>query len=476
MFWVCLHYPRLALEALHSGVPADRPQAVVDGPQQRRHVVLANAAAGKTGVRAQQPLASAQLLCPGLVVAPRDEAAERQALASLADHAYRYSADISIAGPDALFLEVGASLKLFGGWPALERRMRADVERLGHACTLAAAPTATAARVFAACRPAIALPTPAQLALALDAAPLVASGLDPKIVAALHGMGMRTLGDLFRLPRAELARRIGQPALAHLDRMRGLVAETLPRWQPPQRYARRMEFGYGIESHTALAFPLQRLVREFAQFLVARDGGVQRFAIELGHERDAHTRIDIGLLAPQRDAASLLELARARLERVELVAPVHALALRADDLPPLCPLHRDLFETNRREQLDWPALVERLRARLGDAALQGLACVADHRPDRAWRFVPLSMQCHAPAATPTARPFWLLRRPLPLRGRPVRVLAGPERIESGWWDEGDQRRDYYIIETCSGQRAWAFVDAGRTPDRDAPWTLQGWFA
>jgi protein ImuB len=258
--------------------------------------------------------------------------------------------------------------------------------------------------------------------------------------------------------------------------MRGLVAETLPRWQPPPRYARRIEFGYGIESHTALAFPLQRLVREFAQFLAARDGGVQRFTVELGHERDAHTRIDIGLLAPLRDAAALLELARARLERVELVAPVHALALRADDLPPLCPLHRDLFETNRREQLDWPALAERLRARLGDAALQGIACVADHRPDRAWRFVALCANRPTVPATSIARPFWLLHRPLPLRGRPARVLSGPERIESGWWDEGDQRRDYYVIETRDGQRAWAFVETGQAPGRDAPWTLQGWFA
>ena len=476
MFWVCLHYPRLALEALHSDVPVDRPHAIVDGPQQRRHVVLANAAAGKAGVRAQQPLASAQLLCPRLAVTPRDESAERQALASLADHAYRYSADVSIAASDTLFLEVGASLKLFGGWPALERRMRADIDRLGYACTLAAAPTATAARVFAACRSTIALPALAQLPLALEAAPIVASGLDSKIITALHGMGMRTLGDLFRLPRAELARRIGQPAINHLDRMRGLVTETLPRWQPPQRYARRIEFGYGIESHGALAFPLQRLVREFAQFLAARDGGVQRFTLELGHERDACTRIDIGLLAPQRDAASLFDLARARLERVELVASVHALALRADDLPPLCPLHRDLFESHRREQLDWPALVERLRVRLGDAALQGLACVADHRPDHAWRFVALFAQRPPAAAAPMERPFWLLRRPLPLRERPARVLAGPERIESGWWDDGDQRRDYYVIETRAGQRAWAFVDTGVAPVRDAPWTLQGWFA
>jgi protein ImuB len=53
-----------------------------------------------------------------------------------------------------------------------------------------------------------------------------------------------------------------------------------------------------------------------------------------------------------------------------------------------------------------------------------------------------------------------------------RILAGPERIESGWWDGADMRRDYYVIETASHQRAWAFRPAGD----DGPFMLQGWFA
>ena len=480
MLWACLRFPQLALDLVHAGTDETvrrRPFAIVDGPAQRRHVLLANAPARKAGVQAGQPLAGAQLLCPRLAIAPRDEAAERQALETLAALAYRYSAEVNLAAPDALFIEAGASLALFGGWPAFERRLRSELERLGFAHALAAAPTMAAARVLADSGANLAIPALAQLPLALGAVPLATGGLPAKTVAVLRGMGLRTLGELFALPRAGLARRIGQDALDHLDRMRGLAAEAWTRWQPPQRYERRIEFAYGIESHTALGFPLQRMLREFALFLVARDGGVQRFALVLGHERGASTRIEVGLLAPQRDAAALFELARARLERVELVAPVHALGLVAEDLPALCPLHRDLFETNRQEQFDWPALAERLRARLGDAALRGLACAGDHRPGRAWRFVPPGAGSAKPLPPDAQRPFWLLRRPLPLRGGARRILAGPERIESGWWDEGDQRRDYYIVETRSGQRAWAFVEAGRTVDAGMDgWNLHGWFA
>ncbi|HEY0178162.1 MAG TPA: DNA polymerase Y family protein [Dokdonella sp.] len=487
MLWACLRFPLLALDALTSGdaMTGAAACAVVDGQQQRRHVVLANAPARNAGVRAGQPLAAARALCPRLAALPRDAAAERQALETLASRAYRYSGEIHVAAPDAVLLEAGASLTLFGGWPALECRLRGDFAACGFAHALAAAPTAAAARVFAAGCDGFAVFAADAFAGALGRVPIGAAGFTAPIAAALHGMGFRRLRELFDLPRAELARRIGADAVRHLDRLRGRAAEALPRWRPPARYERRLELAYGVESRDALAFPLQRLIRELALFLTARDGGVQRFALELGHERATSTRVEIGLLAPQRDAARLFEVARAQLEHVELPAPVHALTLSADDLPSLDPQHRDLFDDRRHEPLDWAALVERLRARLGPDALHGLACVADHRPDHAWRFVPLASEAPAagpPRRTPSAsaasasaaraRPFWLLRRPLKLREPPRRVLAGPERIESGWWDGSDRRRDYYVVETQPGRRAWAFTRSGDARE----WLLHGWFA
>ena len=114
--------------------------------------------------------------------------------------------------------------------------------------------------------------------------------------------------------------------------------------------------------------------------------------------------------------------------------------------------------------------------------------LADHRPGRAWRLSPLDRESsrapalptprkarHKPSAEatsglPTAspRPLWLLRKAIPLRAQPLHILAGPERIESGWWDGDDQRHDYYIVQTPAGQRAWAYV----ADWRDRQWMLQ----
>jgi protein ImuB len=217
----------------------------------------------------------------------------------------------------------------------------------------------------------------------------------------LHNVGLRTLREVFALPRPELARRIGPAALAALDHLRGENQEILELYRPPERFAHRIEFDHRIEAWPPLLFPLRRLCGELSLFLTARDGGVQRCELVLEHEDCAATRIPVELLTPQRDAHTLYELARGRLERASLAAPVSGLALIARDLPPLCPRHKDLFETRREQQLDWPQLAERLRAHLGDASVRQLAIVAEHRPERAWSsFSPLPL---AGEAAPQAR-------------------------------------------------------------------------
>jgi protein ImuB len=55
------------------------------------------------------------------------------------------------------------------------------------------------------------------------------------------------------------------------------------------------------------------------------------------------------------------------------------------------------------------------------------------------------------------------------------LLAGPERIESGWWDAaepaatGDVRRDYFVAISPRAEWLWIFRS-------QAGWFLQGFFA
>ena len=48
---------------------------------------------------------------------------------------------------------------------------------------------------------------------------------------------------------------------------------------------------------------------------------------------------------------------------------------------------------------------------------------------------------------------------------------GPERIETAWWRGPSVRRDYYVVETESGERFWVFRRL-----RDGSWFFHGMFA
>ena len=67
-------------------------------------------------------------------------------------------------------------------------------------------------------------------------------------------------------------------------------------------------------------------------------------------------------------------------------------------------------------------------------------------------------------------PVWcLLPRP---RLDNLELHAGPERIEAGWWDGEEARRDYFVAANARGERFWIYREH-RDP---ASWYLHGVFA
>ncbi|GAB3514300.1 DNA polymerase Y family protein [Pseudoxanthomonas daejeonensis] len=487
MLWACVLLPQLALDAVLRRRPDPRaPLALVDGPAQLRTLHAVNAAAAAAGLAPGMRLVAAHALLRDFAMVEYDEASVARVHRFLAAWAYRHSSLVSMQWPGCLLLEVRGSFSLLGPWPRIEARLRGELDALGFRHRIALAPTPRAARVLAGLRDGLAIPHAATLATQLDQVPVRRACLPDGLGTRLQRMGITDLRTLRALPRDALRRRFGLPLLEHLDRMYGQADDPLEYYQPPDHFDARVELGYEVESHTALLFPLRRLVGDLCTFLSIRDGGVQRFVLRLEHERmqgpghagmgagSAHTDVEVGLLAAEREQAMLFELARSRLERVQIPAPVVAMRLLARQLPPFVPASRDLFDTRNQQQLPWPQLRERLRARLGDEAVYRLAPGGDPRPERAWRRVQGDESKIATAPSRPPRPGWLLPQPVPLRGA-TRILSGPERLESGWWDDADARRDYYVLETAQGQQAWAFAPPGEQGSGQGGWMLHGWF-
>jgi protein ImuB len=469
MLWACILLPQLALDSVLRRLPdPEKPLALITGPAQLRSLHAVNASAAEAGLSAGMRLSAAHALLPDFAMVEHDAQAEARWHRFLAAWAYRHSSLVSAQWPGCVLLEARASFQLLGPWPRFEARLREELTALGFAHRIALAPTPRAARVLAGLRDGLAVTSAGAMQELLAKVPVRRAALPEGSGERLHRMGVRDLRALRALPRDSLRRRFGLELLSHVDRLYGEADDPLHCYAPPDHFDSRVELGYEVEHHPPLLFPLRRLIGDLCTYLSIRDGGVQRFVLRLEHE-DMHTDVEVGLLAAEREPAMLFELTRSRLERVSIPKPVVAMRLLARELPPFVPASRDLFDTRAQQTLPWPQLRERLRARLGDEAVYRVAPAGDPRPERAWRRDD-GKAAIEPVLPP--RPAWLLPHPVPLRGHGLRIVSGPERLESGWWDGEDARRDYYVLETAQGQRAWAFAP----PGEQGGWMLHGWFA
>ncbi|GAB6042811.1 DNA polymerase Y family protein [Endothiovibrio diazotrophicus] len=473
---MAVELPWLALEQFAGTLEPAHPFAVSETCNGVARLALGNRAALRAGVRPGMRPGTAYALCPDLRVRPRDHAAERAALERLAAWTGRFTPQVVLSPPAALLLEVAGSERLFGGMEAIIRALRQGVAELGYRTRIALAPTPNGARLLTTSAGDTRVHGQDELRRALAGVPLERLGLPRGSLERLRRLGLKRLGELLRMPRDGVARRYGAELVDLLDRTLGRRADPQEPFRPPQRYHGRLLLPAEVEEHPRLLIAARRLLGELSGLLEARGEGIQSMEWTLIHRDHAPTPLPLGLASPGRDAERMEALLAERLERFELPAPVLELELCSGPFHPLASHNGALF-TDPASRLEAARLLERLIARLGEAAIHGIETVADHRPERGWRRLPAGRRPLA-IALPD-RPLWLLAAPLPLAridGRPhyrgvLHLLRGPERIESGWWDGAGVTRDYFAAENPAGMRLWIFREP-RHPER---WFLHGRF-
>jgi len=431
---------------------------------------------------------------------PPPPSPEQQALAWWA---LRFSPRVCVR-EEAVLLEAGASLRLFGGQRALLQRLR-DELALADGTGLAVAPTALAALALlrtlppadvGATVPAVSC-TARRLAATLDALPLALLGATQAHAPVLARLGCRTLGHLRTLPRGGVSRRFGAALLEALDRAYAQRPEAYEWVELPETFSARLEFNGRIEVAEGMLFGARRLLQQLASWLLARQRGV--LAITLHWEHDLVRRgelhnghLDVRTAEATRDITHLARLLSEHLARLTLPAPVLAIRLDATETEALETASASLLPEEVRQGEPLQQLIERLSVRLGaDRVLRG-QLLADHRPQHMQAWAPANEGAvnSKPLAWPKhlqLHPPWILCEPLrlavqgerPLYQGPLRMLAGPERLESGWWSllssaeaEGAElaQRDYFVARSPQAGLLWVYR---RRSTGEPAWFLQG---
>ncbi len=469
-----MHFPHLPLEAFAQASASTEAHAVAEGGR----VLVSNERAAVRGARIGMSIAAACALVPDLVYRQRDATAERIALDQLAAWALQFTSGVSLQSPSGLLLEIEGSLKLFGGIKPILAMIRRGAADMGYTLSLACAPTVAAAWLLARAGSEKIVSCKRMIESEIAPLPVKALDCDTKTLETLAAIGVKTVGAALKLPRDGATRRFGPQFLEQLDRALGTRPEARCFFTPAEKFSSKLDLGTKVEHAEALLFSVQRMLTQLAGYLGGRCGSVQHFKLLLTHEDRAPTVLETGLATPTRDPGRFIAVVREQLAALKLAAPVVQLALEADEILVLAGENKTLFAEIADRSADWAKLIERLSARLGSEAVQSLSPRAEHRPEHAW-------QRAAPGArplqvTPRPRPLWLLREPRPLKqvaekpyseNGPLAIVAGPERIESGWWDGGDVKRDYFVAQTAERSTVWVY----RERRRPGGWYLHGIF-
>lgn len=487
------------------------PLAVSHHDRNTRRIAALCEQAEALGLRRGLGLADARAMHPALDVVEADPDADRQLIGGLADWCDRYTPLVALDGEDGLLLDITGCVNLFGG----EKSLLADLlSRLFHqGFDVRAALAATPGMAWAAARfcreSAPRIVAPGQEARALFALPLAALRLEHDTVTRLESVGLRTVGAIMTTARAPLARRFGKKLLTRLDQTLGRLSEPIS----PRLPVAELSVERRLAEPVLLAEDIERLTTVLCTTLKAqleqREEGARALELALFRLDGAVNRIAIGTSRPVREPELIRRLFSERLAAVgdSLDAGYGYELVRLSVLAsaPFDARQADLAGDDRNGRESLSRLIDRIHARLGNAAVLKPVSVDSHIPERAVRHEPFGEE-EPPApvdesaeSAPTfvpSRPLRLFRCPEPVEamaevpeGPPVmfrwrralhRVTAaeGPERLAPEWWRADDgHTRDYYRIEDQAGRRYWLYRQGFYSGASDGPrWFMHGIFA
>ncbi len=482
-----------------------------------------NPAARTLNLSRGQTQADALAMVPHLTCHPADLASDLRALEALAVWAERWSpsvaVDPSVGGLEGLFIDITGAAHLFGGEDLVIARIERRLSAAGVKARAALAPTPGAAWALARWGGTTRIATDATLRDALAPLPVEALRIDEKALKQARRFGLKTIGSLYPMPRAGLARRFRDGAgiglVRRLDQALGGTAEALTPTRAPARYRGWQAYADPLTETAGIEARLPGLAESLVRVL-EKDGQGARVLTLTAFRVDGRTSaVSVRLGRPLRDVSIWMRLFRETgIERIDPGFGIDALMLTADLAEPLVALQPTMGEAEEARHAEGlAALIDRLSARLGEAAVQVAEPAGSWIPERAEQWRPaLGHDALDRPAAGMAEPADLRVRPLLMLDppEPVEVVAelpdrapaqftwrrvsrrvtradGPERLSPEWWrprKDGRQSRtrDYYRIEDDQGLRYWLFREGvydreyGGLPEERAPsWWMHGMF-
>ena len=448
----------------------------------------------REGIFPGMVVADVRAIFPSVEVFPADSVATEKLLNNLAEWSLRYTPVAAIDPPDGLMLDISGCTHLWGGERSYLESIITRIHRGGYDVRAAIADTIGAAWAVARYGKSSTIVEPGKQTEALRLLPPDALRLDTTILQRLGKLGFRQIGQLIRIPRTNLRRRLGDTLLVRLGQALGTEPERLKAVQPTPVYQERLPCLEPIRTAGGIEIALKRLLGSLCERFF-NEGKGMRTGTFRGYRIDGKIeQISVGTNRASRNAAHLFKLFELRIPEIEPALGIELFELEATLVEEVSETQEALWSMGNSDQTAIAELLDNIAGKVEMKSIHRYLPQQHHWPEASIKDVAsLEGNPETEWRTDRPRPLHLLSRPEPIevmvaipdypplhfryKGNMIKIIKadGPERIEQEWWLQTGPPRDYYRVEDEHGARYWLFR-LGRYEGGKPQWFLHGFFA
>jgi protein ImuB len=428
-------------------------------------VQLSDAAAA-VGLTTNMGLATASALTSQLQIVPFNGKKQALYLDHIATVLYQVAADIVQCPPQGIAIKLDPLIRYYNGLRPLIKMCLFQANKTRFSYHYGTGWSIESACILAKTQQNKIYSTTNEIQQALYAQPIELTDINAKNLSKLKRSGIKNLAQLLTIPLDSLARRLDNEVIYYLRGLHGEQYTKAVFFRPQPTISIKHELAFEVVNISHLTPYLTQALEQFEKEASLRNLTSQELQLTLIFREHTPLTITVKSALPQYKVDFWLPLFTLHFEKLRLPGPIIEFDIQC--LRPCELEHKveDMFST-QHDPFTEAQLIGQLLAKLGETRVIEPQLPQEHR------YLPYTTNTSPLNNTginklpSTINPALLLAEP-ELLCQECQILYGPERIETGWWDNHPHQRDYFVAQTQQGQYLWVFRDQHNT------WFIQGW--
>ncbi len=368
--------------------PSLKGRPVIVGGQGGRGVVTsASYEAREFGVHSAMPMVRARRLCPHAAFVGNDFDSYLDYSKKIREIFLSFTPLVEPLSLDEAFLDVGGSERLFGSAEQQAQQIKVRVGELGLTCTVGVASNKFLAKLASARgKPDGLLVVPEdQIDAFLHPLPITALwGVGPQTGEALRRLGLRTVGDLARMPRRTLERAVGGALGSHLHYLaHGVDDRPVITDEPAKSIGSEETFAHDLDSPEDVRRELLRLTDRTADRVRSKGLCGRTITLKVRYANFQTITRSKTLGAEVDTAPEIYEVVAALYERLDRgVQRIRLVGVSLSGLAAGPPRRQLLLAEERPLQIKWgeaSKAVDSIRDRFGPESVRPATLLEDNR-------------------------------------------------------------------------------------------------